>query len=300
MPKKRIVLIVNPKAGQCKGVKQLGEITLAIQERGYFPTVLMTRRSGDASRFACEHGNDAEAICCVGGDGTFSEVVAGMVAGRHSAPIGYIPAGSTNDYASSLGLSRNLHIAALNAVDGFSQSFDIGMFNGHPFAYTAAFGMLAKVSYSTPQKLKNIVGRLAYFLEGIRDLHSLRAEAMTIDTDGERIEGKYLFGAVSNTTSIGGILHFDSGDVKLNDGYLELLLISKPSSLREFAQFVHALSTRAYSESSCIIYRKCKRVRIISHKRIPWTLDGEPAKESDQVDIEVVPQAIHVMTPLLQ
>lgn len=176
MRKKSIVLIVNPKAGRCKGVKQLSGITQTIQEKGYLPIVLLTRKPGDARRFAYEHGDEVEVVCCVGGDGTFSEVVSG----KHSTPIGYIPAGSTNDYASSLGLSLNLHVAASDAVDGFSQSFDIGMLNGQPFAYVAAFGMLAKVSYSAPQDLKNILGHFAYVLEGICDLHSLRTEAMAI------------------------------------------------------------------------------------------------------------------------
>lgn len=297
MRKKRIVLIVNPKAGKCKGVKHLGEITQAIQDQGYLPIVLLTHKSGDANRFAYEHGNEVEVVCCVGGDGTFSEVVSGMVAGNHRTPIGYIPAGSTNDYASSLGLSRNPHVAASNAVDGFSQSFDIGMFNGQPFAYDAAFGTLAKVSYSTSQDLKNMIGRYAYFLEGVCNLYGLRAETMAIDTETEHIEGKYLFGSISNTTSIGGILKFDSGEVKLNDGYLELLLISKPSSPLEFIQLVQALSTRSYSESRCVIYRKCKHVRIISQNLIPWTLDGERAKESNFVEIENIPNVIHVMVP---
>ncbi len=297
MRKKSIVLIVNPKAGKCKGAKHLSEITKTIQEKGYLPIVLLTSKTGDARRFAYEHGDEVEVVCCVGGDGTFSEVVSGMVSGKHSTPIGYIPAGSTNDYASSLGLSLNLKVAASDAVDGFSQSFDIGMLNGRHFAYVAAFGMLAKVSYSAPQDLKNILGHFAYVLEGICDLHSLRAEAMAIDTDEEHIEGEYLLGTISNTTSIGGILQFDSGEVNLNDGYLELLLISKPSTTREFAQIVQALSTRSYSGCSCITYRKSKHVRIISHNQIPWTLDGECAGESSYVEIENIPNAIYVMIP---
>ena len=297
MRKKSIVLIVNPKAGKCKGAKHLSEITKTIQEKGYLPIVLLTSKTGDARRFAYEHGDEVEVVCCVGGDGTFSEVVSGMVSGKHSTPIGYIPAGSTNDYASSLGLSLNLKVAASDAVDGFSQSFDIGMLNGRHFAYVAAFGMLAKVSYSAPQDLKNILGHFAYDLEGICDLHSLRAEAMAIDTDEEHIEGEYLLGTISNTTSIGGILQFDSGEVNLNDGYLELLLISKPSTTREFAQIVQALSTRSYSGCSCITYRKSKHVRIISHNQIPWTLDGECAGESSYVEIENIPNAIYVMIP---
>lgn len=294
---KRIILIVNPRAGRCKGAKHLGDLAQAIQDEGYLPVVLLTGKPGDARRYACEHGSEGEVVCCVGGDGTFSEVVSGMIAAKHFTPIGYIPAGSTNDYASSLGLSLNLHTAALDAINGQPKSFDIGIFNGQAFAYAAAFGTLARVSYSAPQNLKNVLGHFAYVLEGIFDFHSLRAEAMEIDTDDEHLEGEYLLGTISNATSIGGILQFDSKEVRLNDGYFELLLLSKPATAREFAHLVQALRTRAYSGCRCIAYRRSRHVRIVSRNSIPWTLDGERAEESRQVEIENIPNAIHVMVP---
>lgn len=297
---KRIVLIVNPRAGRCRGAKHLGDLAQAIQDKEYLPVVLLTGKPGDARRFACEHGGEADVVCCVGGDGTFSEVVSGMAAAKHSAPIGYIPAGSTNDYASSLGLSLNLHTATLDAIGGEAQSFDLGIFNGQPFAYAAAFGALARISYGTPQDLKNALGYFAYVLEGIFDLHSLRAEAMEIDTDDEHLEGEYLLGTISNAASVGGILQFDSREVRLNDGYFELLLLSKPATTREFAQLMQALRTRSYSNCRCLAYRRSRHVRIVSRNPIPWTLDGERAEEGRHAAIETIPNAIRVIVPRKQ
>lgn len=279
------------------GAKHLGNIVQTVQDKEYLPVVLLTGKPGDARRFACEHGGEAEVVCCVGGDGTFREVVSGMIAAKHSTPIGYIPAGSTNDYASSLGLSLNLHTAALDAIDGEPQSFDLGIFNGQPFAYAAAFGALARVSYGTPQDLKNALGYFAYVLEGIFDLHSLRAEVMEIETDDEHLEGEYLLGTISNAASIGGILQFDSREICLNDGYFELLLLSKPATTREFAQLVQALRTRSYSGCRCLAYRRSRHARIVSRNSIPWTLDGERAEESRHVEIEAIPNAIRIMVP---
>ena len=294
MSEKKILLILNPRAGKCKGAKQLFDIIKAVQDSGYIPEVLLTYKNGDARRFACEYGAAVEVVCCIGGDGTFSEVVAGMVDGGHHTPIGYIPAGSTNDYASSLGLSHVLYEAAVDAVTGTPQTFDIGLLNGQPFAYVAAFGMLAKTSYSVPQDLKNILGHFAYILEGIYDLRSLRPESLEIDTDDEHIEGDYLLGTVSNTTSIGGILQFKAD---MNDGYLELMLVSMPSNPREFAQLVQALSTHDYTACDCITFRKSKKVKITAQNKLPWTLDGEAAEDCREVFIENVPNAIRVKVP---
>ena len=297
MQMKRMMLIVNPKAGKCRGVKRLSDMIQTIQDHGYLPTVLLTGKNGDARRFAHDHGGGAEVVCCAGGDGTFSEVVAGMVEAQHHAPIGYIPAGSVNDYASSLGLSLDLCQAASDAVDGVAQSFDIGSLNGRPFAYVAAFGSLARVSYSAPQDLKNVLGHFAYVLEGICDLHMLRAQSVSIDTDDEHIEGEYLLGTISNSTSIGGILRFDSSEAKMDDGYLELLLISMPATMWELAEIVQALSTRSYSGCRCITYRKSRKVSIVSDSPLPWTLDGEYADDSRCAEIENIPNAIRVMRP---
>lgn len=292
-----VVLIVNPRAGKCQGSKKLCDIVQTIQERGYLPTILITHRPGDARRFACEHGDKGRVICCVGGDGTLSEVISGMIAGHHDTPIGYIPAGSTNDYASSLGIPLDLIRATAQATDGVPRCFDVGMIDQQPFAYVAAFGTFAKVAYGTSQNLKNVLGHFAYILKGFCCLHSLRAESISIDADDEHFEGEYLLGAVGNSTSIGGIIRLNPDEVKLDDGYLELLLISKPATGREFLQLLRALCTRTYSACSCITLRKSRHVRITAPRSIPWTIDGEYASESRQVDIRNAANAIRVMLP---
>jgi len=297
MLEKNILLIINPKAGKCKGIKKMPDIVRTIQSKGFLPTVLLTEKAGDARRYACEYGGRANIICCVGGDGTFSEVVSGIVEGGHSTPIGYLPSGSTNDYAASLHLSPDLCAAAEQVLDGVAQAFDIGLFNGHPFAYVAAFGMPAKVSYSVPQNIKNVLGHFAYILEGIRDLHALRAEAMAVHVDEEILEGKYLMGCFSNTMSIGGVLQFSPEDAIMDDGYLEVLLVSRPSTAREVTKMIYALRTRNYGDCPCITYRKAKKATIISENKLPWTIDGECMEDFRQSEIETLPKKIHVMVP---
>lgn len=294
---KKMLLILNPKSGRCKGVRRLSEVIQVAQNRGYFPQVLVTQKQGDAQEFARLYGGQVDLVACIGGDGTFSEVASGMIAGGHAVPLGYIPAGSTNDYAASLGLSADMKTAAEDMFDGEIKAFDVGCMDGRYFTYVTAFGMPAKASYSAPQDLKNVFGHFAYILEGICDLRSLKAEHARIEMDGETVEGDYLMGTISNTTSIGGILQFNPDDVLLNDGYLELMLVSKPASIKDFSQLVSALTSKRYTECSCITFRKTRSLRIVADNPMPWTVDGEFMEDCSEAKIHAVADAIRVVVP---
>ena len=294
---KKLLLILNPKAGKCRGVKQLPELISLFQENGFLPTVLLTAKSGDASEFALHFGSDHDLIVCVGGDGTLSEVISGVVRGNVSRPIGYIPAGSANDYGSSLGLSADLLTAAGDIITGRPAGFDVGLYNGQPFVYVAAFGTLAKVSYSTSQDVKNLLGHAAYVLEGIRNLPSLQSCHMEIEIDGEPIEGDFILGLISNTLTVGGLLRFDPAQVMMDDGLLEIMLISMPSSPKEFTDTIQAVSTQNYTNCSSIIFRKGQRISIRSLDQTDWSLDGEYARSRERTEILSVPNAIQIIIP---
>lgn len=294
---KKILLIINPKAGKGRGSKKIDEILRIFQNGGFLTTVLLTEKAGDAKEVVINHGKDYDIIACVGGDGTFSQVMSGIVEAKLSQPIGYLPAGSANDYGASLNLSTDLCTAASDLVTGVPTPFDIGYFNGQPFAYVVAFGTFAKVSYSTPQDLKNTLGHLAYVLEGIKDLQSLSAMHVHLKLDGEEVEGDYILGFISNAISIGGILRFNPEEINLNDGYLELLLISMPSSAWDFTQLIQALSTQTYTNCSAITFRRAREIKIRADAQMPWTLDGEYVQGSEEILITNSSSAIKVMIP---
>lgn len=293
---KPLLLIVNPCSGTCQGAKRLGEIVSVFQNGGYLPTVLMTQKSGDATAFAKQWAPDFPMIVCVGGDGTFSETMAGLLASGAQTKIGYIPAGSTNDLASTLKLSGDPTAAAQAIVDGKGQMLDVGSFNERYFAYTASFGVFTKTSYATPQDLKNTLGYLAYVLEGIRDLATIQPVHMAIDVNGEHFEGDYIFGAVSNTTSLGGILQLDSQTVDLNDGLLELLLIKLPTNPIELAKIIYALQTKQYNDCESIFFCSTKEIRIETDRTdLTWTLDGEPVVATPVTEIRNIPDAYEIV-----
>lgn len=290
-----MLVILNPKSGMRQGTKNLSEILGVFQSGGYLPSVLMTEKAGDAARFARDYGGDAEVIVCIGGDGTLNEVVTGMLEAGHKNPIGYLPAGSTNDFAGSLGLSKDLIAAARDVISGSPANYDVGRFGGRCFTYVASFGAFTRTSYNTPQDVKNALGHVAYILNGIADLARIRAIPMRVETDTDVFEGEYLFGAVSNSTSIGGMLRLDPKIVDLNDGLMEVLLIRVPANAAELAQLLYALSAQAFDESECIRFVSTTRVRITAYEEVDWSLDGEYEKGKNEVEIVNVPDAIRVI-----
>jgi YegS/Rv2252/BmrU family lipid kinase len=292
-----LLIIMNPRSGTRQGPRMLAELVDFYQKQGYQCTVMLTQKSGDATDFARDFGGQYPMVIAVGGDGTFNEVAAGLFAGGHHTPIGYLPAGSTNDFANTLGLSPELLTAAQGSVTGAVQVLDAGRFNDRMFTYVASFGAFTRVSYATPQEFKNVMGHAAYILEGIMEVPSLRAVEMTIETDGEVLSGDYIFGAISNSTSIGGLLKLDPGTVDMNDGKLELLLIRNPETPIELGQIIVALNSRNYDACPCIRFVSTRTVKIRARDGLMWSLDGEGVTAPREVTVTNVPDAIRVVVP---
>lgn len=292
---KRLLLIMNPAAGTKKANPHLPEILSVFGRAGYECVTWMTRKRGDGTTLAAHFGAQADLIVCIGGDGTFNEVISGVVQAGIQTPVGYIPAGSTNDFAASLGLPKNVIQAAQRIVAGRPQTLDVGCFRNRYFTYVASFGAFTRTSYATSQSVKNVLGHLAYILGGIRELTSLHRyhAALTLD-NGVREEGDYIFGAISNSTSVGGILTLDPEIVDLNDGQFELLLVKYPQNAAELAEVVKALTTQKYTSPS-LIFRSASKVLVEAEPSMDWTLDGEYAKGCDRIEIENLHSAVRIM-----
>ena len=292
---KRLLLIMNPAAGTKKANPHLPEILSTFSRAGYLCLTFMTQKRGDGTELAVHYGAWADLIACIGGDGTFNEVISGLVRAGLKTPVGYIPAGSTNDFAASLGLSRNVIQAAQDIVAGKPHPFDIGRFRDRYFTYVASFGAFTKTSYATSQSVKNTLGHLAYILGGIKELSSLRRYrvSLTLD-DGSREQGDYIFGAVSNSTSVGGILSLDPEIVDMNDGLFELLLVKYPENAADLGNIVLAVTTQNYDAPS-IVFRTARKLLVEAEASMDWTLDGEFAKGSSRVEIENLHSVVNVV-----
>lgn len=291
---KKMLFIMNPFAGVKRANRHLTDILLMFTQAGYEVTTHMTLGRGDAAAVAREKGKDVDLVVCCGGDGTLNETITGLLSAGADTPIGYIPAGSTNDFASSLKLPTNILKAAQTIVEGEPVSYDVGRFGDRYFSYVASFGAFTRSSYATPQNIKNALGHTAYVLSGITELSQIRNEHVKMEIDGQVVEGDFLFGAICNSTSVGGILTLDPKQVDMGDGLFEILLVRAPENLAEIHECIQALQSQKYN-CAMLTFRSARRVRIFADPDMPWTLDGEKEDGHETVEVENLHHAIRLM-----
>ena len=291
---KNMLFVMNPYSGMRKAVRYLADIISLFNRSGYDVTTHMTAGPGDATAVVERLAPKMDLIVCCGGDGTLNETITGMLHAGVDLPIGYIPSGSTNDFASSLKLSMNIMQAAQDILDGEPVSYDVGRFGDRYFCYVASFGAFTKASYATPQNVKNALGHTAYVLEGINELSQIRMEHVCMEIDDDIVEDDFLFGAISNSTSVGGILTLAPSLVDMSDGLMEVLLVRAPRNLMEISECIQAVQSQKYN-CSMITFRSAKKVRILANPEMPWTLDGEKEEGHEEVTAENIHHAIRLI-----
>jgi YegS/Rv2252/BmrU family lipid kinase len=244
--------------------------------------------------YAAREGGRFDVVVAVGGDGTLNEVACGLMRLDAPPPLGYLPQGSTNDFAASLRISRNPVTAAAAIARPSPRRLDVGRWNERHFLYVASFGAFTRTSYAAPQASKNALGHFAYILEGMKDLNSLRPYRLRLTADGEALDGEYLFGAVSNSTSIGGLMKLDPERVVLDDGKFELLLIPSPKTPVDLQNLVLAMLDQHYDREG-LVFRHVSSIRLETEMELPWSLDGEFAPSVPAVTIENRRQALEML-----
>ena len=296
---KKLLFIYNPHAGKAMIKNYLSDIIYIFTKGGYEVTTHPTQERADATKEVVEKADGYDLIVCSGGDGTLDEVVTGMMQLEKKVPIGYIPAGSTNDFARSLRISNDMTKAAREIVGGRFYPCDAGSFNDTFFIYVAAFGLFTDVSYETDQHIKNVLGHAAYLLEGAKRLSSITSYEMKITCDDQVYEGEYIYGMVTNSRSVGGFSKLTGKTVDLNDGYFEVCLIKRPRRINELNQIILAiLDDKIDSE-----YMQCFKAQQIEFKcqvEVPWTMDGENGGKHSTVNIKNEFQALNLIIPSVE
>ena len=292
---KKMLLIVNPHAGQRKVVKHLAEIIDIFNRADYEVITHITAFSGDCANMVNHYATEISLVVCCGGDGTFNETISGILRSGVDVPVGYIPAGSTNDFAHSLGLSTNVLQAAQNIVEGTAERFDIGSFDGRHFSYVASFGAFTRTSYATPQSVKNALGHLAYVLGGIQELSQIKPYHLRFEfPDGNVIEDDFIFGAVSNSTCVGGVLTLAPDRVDMTDGLVEVLLVRAPKNLTELTDCLVALQKQTYN-CAMISFLSASAISVTAPETMDWTLDGEQQKGKEHIEIQCLRQKLQLV-----
>ena len=271
---KKLLFVYNPKAGKEKIRECLADVLELFAAEDYEMTVVPTRRRGEAREVVRDRSKDYDLVVCSGGDGTLDETVTGMLQSGFRTPIGYIPAGSTNDYGESLGLSKNMAEAAKTAIMGRNFACDMGGFNEDVFVYIAAFGLFTDVSYETDQAVKNVLGHLAYVLEGMKRLSNVRSYPLKVTHDGETIEDEFIFGMITNSRSVGGFKNITGKNVEMDDGLFEVTLIKMPTNPVELSAILTSLMNRDVDTDMMYCFRSAE-ITVESPEPLAWTLDGE-------------------------
>lgn len=298
---KKLLFVYNPRAGKEMLKPKLSDVLDIFVKAGYEVTVHPTQAYRDAYYQIKEYEvGKYDLIACSGGDGTIDEVATGMMKrremGKDVVPVGYIPAGTTNDFAKSLHIPRKPLAAADNAVKGVPFPCDIGKFNDSVFVYIAAFGIFTDVSYETDQAVKNVLGHMAYILEGAKRIFNIPSYKIKVEHDGEVIEDEFIFGMVTNSRSVGGFSNMVGKNIVFDDGLFEVTLIKTPKNPIALQEIIAALLIEQVDTKHMYTF-KTKKITFDSVEEIPWTLDGEFGGEQDYVEIENVQKAMEIMVP---
>ena len=281
---RKLMLIINPAAGRGGYKTNLAEALSALDRGGFRITMYFTAGHGDATRFAAEHGGEYDVVACVGGDGTLSEVLGGLMQLKNPPQLAYIPMGTANDVATTLGLPKNDTLgAAQRIVNGTPHPFDVGGFGDEGyFAYIAAFGAFTEVSYATPQDQKRMLGHLAYVLQGAAALGKIESVHTVVEYDGGVIEDNLIYGSLSNSTSVAGIVRLSENIVSLGDGMSELVLVKDPGSVAGLGEIVESVLSQRYDSEKLLILHT-RQARFHFDKPVTWTRDGEAGGEHQEL-----------------
>lgn len=294
---RKLLLIVNPCSGKAKMKTDLLSVVQILSDKGFEVTVYPTKERGDATVKAASLKQDEyDRIVVAGGDGTLNEVLSGLMSSGVISKLGYIPAGTLNEWSSSLKIPRSRLSAAKATASNKVIDLDIGKFGEKYFSYTASFGAFTDASYSTPQNIKNVLGQAAYYLEGVKSLANIKPVHLKFKCEEIETEGDYLFGAVSNSLSVGGVVKFKENLVKLNDGLFEVCLIRKPANIIELQSIIDGILHQDLTRDG-IEFFHTKEITVSGGYGLAWTLDGEFCEGNDVTVIKNIPSALHLIVP---
>jgi len=288
-----MMLIINPHSGRGLSNTALGSIVSRLCDAEYIVTVYFAH-DRTPEELAYEYSKHHDLVVCAGGDGTLSGVISGLLNAGKRIPVGYIPAGTANDVATTLALSMDYSQAAQKILDGTPMALDIGRFHDRYFTYIAAFGAFTGVPYLTPQSAKRSLGQFAYVLGGLADMAAIKPRYTIIEYDGKIVEGYFIFGCVTNSTSVAGLVKLDPGLVDLADGMFEIILVRQPVILSDFLDILSSLTVRTYDGDNVQMLHASK-VKFTFREEVAWTIDGENGGKHKKVEITNCRKAIEIV-----
>lgn len=296
----KALIILNPYSGKIKMKKNLYDIINVFNRNGYETTLFCTSSPKEAEKEIIENAHLYDVVICCGGDGTLSEVISGIIQAKLKIPIGLIPTGTTNDVAKTLCLPKSLLKTIEVITHGSITNYDIGQLDENKyFSYIASFGAFSAVSYTTPQWLKNKFGYFAYTLEGIKGIGDIKPYKVKIETNVANFEGEFIFGSITNSTSVGGLVTLPDDKVSLNDGFFEVMLIPHPKSPADLHKILKGLRTKRYDING-IYFTHTNHIKFTFDNDVKWVTDGEFGGQYKKVEIRVIKEKVKIFSSLTE
>lgn len=293
---KKMLLVVNPVSGKKMAKQYMMRMINRFDQAGYNVTACCTQIDKNAYDIVINRGGEFDIVVCCGGDGTLKQTVCGVLKLGLDIPIGYIPMGSTNDFAGSLGIPTDDVYAAVEAiVNGEPKPVDIGAFGDENFIYVAAFGNFTAISYAVNQKIKNVLGKNAYYLQAVKDFFRMKPYHARVEADGEFFEGDYFYGAASNSYAVGGMPVLHNMGVEFDDGYHELVLVRMFKNPAELLRLANDMVHKTVANNDNVIIRHCKHIKFMFDDPTPFTLDGEFGGDQLEVEANTLEHAVKIM-----
>lgn len=294
--KRKVLILVNPKAGRARIKKDIKEIEENLEKLNYGVVTKYTTKKANGTEVIRSYDGDYDILIVCGGDGTLNEATQGLYETKKKVWVGFIPIGTTNDFAKSLKVSFDKTDISTNINKYNCEKVDLGLFNDKVFNYSAAFGMFSKVSYDTSTKWKNKIGRLAYLGTATKEIFNIKPYKMNVLADEKNIEDEFIFGSVSNSNYIGGFNMFKDEEIKLNDGKFEVVLVKKPRNIFDTAKVAFKIINGKLEDEN-IYYFKTSQIEMKSEEQIDWSLDGEFGGKKDKVKINNMKETIEYIMP---
>lgn len=292
----KLLLIVNPVSGTKQGGKLAPMMVKKFTDAGYDVKTIFTTITENAYHITLKHGANYGTIVCVGGDGTLKETVCGINELKMDIPVGYVPMGSTNDFAHSIGIPKDTEDAVQAIIEGEPRPLDMGKFGDTAFVYVAGFGNFTSTSYTASVKLKNMIGRKAYYVMAAKEFPKMKGYHARVEADGETFEGDYFYGEASNSYSVGGLPILHNIGVRFDDGYHELVLVKMFKSPADFFSIVKSILTHDITHNDLVVFRHCKSIRFMFDDPTPFTLDGEFGGDQTDITIKTIEHAVRIIT----
>lgn len=298
----KVLVIFNPRAGKNSSRKSQDDIIRSFKDYGFEVTEKVTTCVGDATEIVKHNIEGHNLVACCGGDGTFNESINGMIAADTKVPLMYIPMGSTNDLANTIGVTKDVSKQIEMFLNGDVNSYDIGRFNDRNFSYVASFGVGTEVSYNTSQKWKNRLGYTAYLLDGFvfrlpHHIKNIKPHHVIIEADDKVIEDDFYFGAISNSNEVAGLFKFEKKGIKLNDGIFEVILVRKVKGVLDVLKLIKKIKAEAY-DGEQIINFTTKNIKMTFSEELPWTLDGEFGGSHKDINIGILHDRVNLVSPM--